>query len=176
MSKKLLAAMFVIGLSFCLTSSAHAATKDWGYVWTTSSATDSGKQKNFTLDQQPFAYLFINKDAVDPSTKNLNITWKWFSIGDEGKEKVAQEKYFSYNWKSGADADGNFQMWESPANWNDIQKSGDWRVRAEWSAKGGKGNGAAAANFNIIAPEPVSALLFLLGGAGLGIKRFFIKK
>jgi hypothetical protein len=67
------------------------------------------------------------------------------------------------------------QLWVSADTWSDLsskEKIGTWTVDAHLNSLKTNGQlgpviGGGSTTFNVVAPEPISAVLFLLGGAGL---------
>ncbi len=174
---------FALGLLYASgTAYAKQAGDDWS-LWTTVASGSETLQSNFGLTQQPYGYLFIDKDSIvnkkgkvlTPDT--IDIKWVWY---DEGK-KSSKEKDVKVDWAGNTDEAGNFQVWTSPKNWAGIANPGDWTVQVNWSALAGKNDTvfrapAKTANFSVVSPEPVSALLFLFGGIGLAARRLFSRK
>lgn len=76
-------------------------------------------------------------------------------------------------------------VWLTLNNWNTLtpeQKAGSWKVDGSYSLLNIIGGditstpaGKGMVSFNV-APEPISATLFLLGGAGLAVRRFTQKR
>jgi|GEM_PF-6971243 hypothetical protein len=174
MIKRFLSALFISMVCLCFAPRAQAQDAGWSLETTREGKTN--EKKNFNLNQQPYGYLFIDNDFFKTAPRKLDITWQWFYLGADGKEKEAQEKYLRLAWDSGLNKDGDFQMWESPDNWKGIEQAGNWKVKVAWNAVNGDGGvNRDGARFTI-APEPVSAILFLLGGAGLVTRKLTIRK
>jgi hypothetical protein len=133
-------------------------------TYVTDSNGGSTPVSTFTLDQQPWLFVSTPVDGF----KSVGATW-W-----------NDSKSFA-NAFSGTKG---YSKWLTNTEWNTYlpsEKLGSWKVLSSYAVldfeTGEYGpTTSTLKSFKVVAPEPISALLFLLGGAGLGIKRFFIKK
>lgn len=168
--KKTLLILFVVGISlFILNSSAFAAGQ-WNFKTTEKGSSDL--KTEFGWDEKPFSFLFINQDKFSPVPSELDVKLTWLY----GAEEQYLERFYHLSWENNLGAAGNFRIWEDPNRWNDIKQVGDWTAKVSWSANvDGEwtSNYSRTANFTVT-PEPVSSLLFLIGGislAGFGYRR-----
>jgi len=164
--KKLKTYIFVIfGLLF-LANSAWAAGQ-WDFK--TTDDNDRTLRTEFGWDDTPFAYFFVDKDKFLPQPTELDFKLTWLYDGEE----QSMERFYHLSWDNNLGSAGNFRIWEAPGQWDSIKQVGDWQVRAAWSANiDGEwtSNYIRTADFTVT-PEPISAVLFLLGGAGMAVLR-----
>jgi hypothetical protein len=167
MKKGFVAFLFAVGVlmsganAFAVTAPSYGFYGDPNSFYMYTSDSIGGKVKpTFTLDQQP--WLYINM----PGNGSKAYSASWFNT-NSGFSSVHDVDFTS--------AGGE---WLTISNWNNLskeQKLGLWNVNGSYAmSKTNKDGGELF--LNVVAPEPISALLFLLGGAGLGIRRFFVKK
>ncbi|MDP2923960.1 MAG: PEP-CTERM sorting domain-containing protein [Candidatus Omnitrophota bacterium] len=167
--KKTLLILFVAGISlFILNSSAFAAAK-WDFKTTEKGSSDL--KTEFGWDEKPFSFLFIDQDKFSPVPSELDIKLTWLY----GAEEQYSERFYHLSWSNNLGPKGNFRIWEDPDRWNDIRQVGDWIAKVSWSANVDDtwtSNFNKSANFTVT-PEPLSGILFAVGGVALA---FFRKK
>ena len=131
--------------------------------------TDEGsavRKEAFGWDEKPFA--FIQFDVDDPNTNlPLFVGWKWKFMG-KGHPFWEFEKVTTFS-------DVPLNIWDSLDNWDSYKKVGEWKVKTTWWNptlwSGKEGWGRHKVNFTVT-PEPVSSVLFLIGGAFLATFRY----
>jgi hypothetical protein len=113
----------------------------------------------FGLDQTPYLYLKLPENtqplnAFLESFRNLDWSlslWEPESGGQSGATLAI-----------GSDT----EYWLSPSNWDSIKKVGSWDVQGTYHYFLGGLHGKGQTLFSV-APEPISSILFLFGGAPL---------
>ena len=170
-------ALLILGVSLFVANGAYAGAKadDWS-LGTTSSFGSTTGQSTFTGGQQPYGYLTIDQSFFGKKTPTtVDVKWVWSYDGGKFEKDIVQ----NVSWSSNLDANGNFSLWSTPDKSITSEPAGDWTLKVKWGAAT-KNNiftpSAKTTSFNVVAPEPISATLFLLGGAGLAIRRFRGKK
>ena len=160
----LLYTLLGIGVVFMNQTAAHARLDPSLGLYMTEENSMSSKSI-FGLDEKPFAFLQFHLDDLDLGSP-LTIRWVWRFEGD----RIAKEYEKITNF--GGDP---LDLWNSLDNWDLHKRTGEWSVRAKWRNGIGDEKGKDLVNFTVT-PEPVSSLLFLLGGAGLAVTGYRKRK
>ncbi len=123
----------------------------------------------FDLHEEPFAY--IGFDVIDlNSYRPLELTWSWYFDTDMFVASESQRiSHFDNPF---------LDIWNSLDDWDNYARVGDWRTVISWEndvllSKGGWGS--QTVNFTVN-PEPVSSVLFLIGGATLAVRHYRKKR
>lgn len=111
------------------------------------------KKNNFGWNEQPWLYLLLPKAGLS----TVNSWWE-----DPNKE---------YHLVTAVIEEYDDEIWLNLANWNTIKKLGEWNVRASYFYATGE-IGAGSTRFTVT-PEPISSVLFLIGGAALVTRRYY---
>lgn len=122
------------------------------------------KKEVFGWDEKPFAFIQFDVNDLNIN-KPLKLWWKWRYDG-EGPVSHEFERITDF-------PENPLNLWNSLDNWNLHKKVGEWSVKTSWHNPGG-GTGSQIVNFTIT-PEPVSLILFLVGGIAL-TARYYQKK
>jgi len=111
----------------------------------------------------PWAFIKFEDTSLNTAAP-LYVNWIWQNIDDPSISKLDNEEFDLTGGVS-----GDFNIWRKPNNgfWTSNAEAGsNWQLQVSWYNLGGQ-NGQELTNF-AVAPEPVSTLLFLFGGAPLG--------
>lgn len=160
--KKIFASFVLLLASFCVSSTAFA---DYPNFFT--SDQESGSLVDtFTADQDIWLYIqlpasglsFTSYWTTDPTAGS------WLSYTTPTTEASS---WYKLNDLSFYDKDGN------EYGWDEIVQNGVWNIAGTYSYAIGKpAEGTLSTSFTINAvPEPISAGLFLIGGAALAVVR-----
>lgn len=140
-------------------------------------------QNNFNYDDAISTWFsFSNVNSVSP----IELQWTWTHLDGAATPGVTtktyyftydeEDPYLSFSKRAAGNIEGGTQSFE---NWwqSTGRKVGDWNVNLAW--KNGdidwQTNEHSSFNFKV-APEPVSSVLFLVGGLAMGgraLKRKF---
>ena len=150
---------------FLVLGAVNCAYADFTNIFTVGSNGSEVKQSVFTLNQTPWLYLELPSTGFnvaasvwsDPSSNPFTVT-----------EVGGNTKYW-LSLNSGLDESNN------PVTWNSVKQVGTWNITAGYlypfSTKDYAGAGETSFKVTAV-PEPVSTVLFLLGGATLAVRRF----
>jgi hypothetical protein len=165
--KKFVAVMALM-LGVCAFSSSAFATVAPSFMNLTDGDGSKNTVLNYNLKQQPWVSISL------PSTGFKLETASWTLPG--GTTQTSTPIFTS-----------NDDAWFTVSSWGSLtnaQKAGSWAVTGSYAtvtfdpakfAFNQSPTVSSTLRFNV-APEPISATLFLLGGAGLAIRRFRGKK
>ncbi len=103
----------------------------------------------FDWHEQP--WLFVRVPESDPSDQ-LRVDWSWWHSPDSD---ITQS----------FDTTTDTVAWLTLDDWDSAKRAGDWQVNAAYFYTGGE-RGGGSTSFTVT-PEPVSSVLFLLGGLSL---------
>ena len=129
---------------------------------------DENQKTEFGWDETPYIYYkFTFVDVSETDTLNIGATWgsptsDFYGTGD-------LITVFSGN---------NLELWHCLDNWNSgspARELGQWNVTTGWFLFDQSASGLDSTSFTVT-PEPVSSLLFLIGGAGLVTRRYYKRK
>lgn len=140
------------------TVKAHAASS---WIYTVESDGSTTFEDEFTLTgEKPWLYMNI---PGDPVLNGLAISW-W-----DAPSNTQQELVYDGSVSSN-------QVWLAldDATWDSIKEVGAWKVDGSYSIVTNNFDVVqekGSANFTVT-PEPISSVLFLVGGAGLVARRF----
>ncbi len=123
----------------------------------------------FDWGEEPFAY--IGFDVVDLNTRRpLELTWSWY---------FDTELFIASESQRISHFDEPFlDIWNSLDDWDNYARVGDWRLVMSWENDvlcDVGGWGSHTFNFTVT-PEPVSSVLFLIGGATLAVRVYRKKR
>ena len=166
--------IILIILGVCLFSANDKAEAVTNWDFYTTDKDSSALKAEFAMHEQPYSYLFVNKEKFSSTPLEMDIKWTWLYNGQE----EYLERYYHLPWDEFLDNNENFQIWETPSLWPDINESGLWETKVSWKAllsDGWTGYHNRSTSFTVT-PEPVSSLLFVAGGASLAIFRYKRKK
>jgi hypothetical protein len=146
----------------------------YAQMWMTGAKGSTIEQTSFTVNEQPWLYIRFFGDMAGTTkigTSQTNTEWTWDGV------KVADQSFLKFYLGSKNDIWIGFSEDYWKAN---MQLVGDWTISAYsmlndktgTSCGGELKNFGDAVNFKVNAvPEPVSALLFLTGGAAIAAFR-----
>ena len=154
-----------------LTSSAHAAATSLDAFYTTMSTANPYTSQNYFQYNDVFStyFSFSNVNSASP----IELQWTWTgpaSTGITTKEYAftydPEDPFFSFSKRSA----GNTEEGKSFADWwkTTGRQPGDWNVVLAWK-NGDTAGQTKAFDFKVgAAPEPISSVLFLVGGLAMG--------
>ncbi len=139
----------------------------WNFY--TSENNDTTLKNIFDLNDDPYAYLFVNKDMLVTTPDALDITWTWYYL--DGMHWVLQETDAdsARSWSANLDLNDNFNTWE-PLNAELIP--GRWKVDVKWLPSDSNSTCwyTKTAKFTVT-PEPLGCSLFALGSGVIALLR-----
>ena len=123
------------------------------------------QKSTFSLNEKPFTFIQFNPGDLN-TDRPMFLKWVW-QFGQGPSLATVREKITNFD-------DNPLNLWNSLDNWDLYKKVGNWSVKVNWwNGLGSMGSGIA--NF-VVTPEPVSSLLFLVGGVTLAATRLRKKK
>ena len=164
MNKKLFMGLAVLVFSLALVAgTAFAAgsggkTIDISTIYMVDSEGSTTQQDICGWNDTPWLYFELPSDA---GSNNIVAESWWYDADD-----VLQGHLVSYDTST---------IWQTLGDWDNVKSLDGWTVTAKYTATGPNTNGAGSTGFTVT-PEPISTILFLTGGATLGIRRFWKKR
>ena len=142
---------------FALANSAFAVgAGTFDKIYMTDADGSTTPKDSFGWDEQPWLYLRL----LEPG---FNLTLSFWKNPDN-------KKYFDI------DVDWDQDIWHTLKYWDDIKELGEWHVSAMYFQPGSNDwIGRGSADFTVT-PEPVSSVLFLVGGISLAATRLKRRK
>ncbi len=145
-----------------------------------------------TAQQSPWIYTSEEKGGIEKNKLNIDKTpWLYLRLPYAGRTSTTfwwtnsnANTYGSY--KTTPKSNTETEFWhnfndfdfideaDEIKTWSDVKRIGTWDLSATYSAPG-KPSGTYGYTFNIV-PEPISSVLFMLGGATLGLKIYRTRK
>jgi len=167
--KRLSIYLLSIGILIVALSGNVYATPPWldpslGPYMTDEESTTAKENQTFGWDETPF--VFLQFDVDDLNTNNsLSLCHIW---------EHESKNPWTWEWETITDfpKTNSLNFWGSIDNWDQYKKVGEWTVFVAWNnpaalkCDSGGGFGFQKINFTIT-PEPLSAMLFVIGGAVL---------
>lgn len=157
MKKSILTLLFIFAISFITISFAEN-------MFTSSDSNTGSRQDTFDIKgSSPWLFLAI------PEGNTTVTLFQWSSpvrtyymtpYNDAGSWYSFESFIFTNN-------SNNY-------SWNDIESIGNWDIALNYERKNGD-IGSLSTQFTMV-PEPISSVLFLLGGAGLALRQSRKKK
>ena len=133
----------IIGSLFLAGTTAFA--DNYNQIFMTDANGSTTPKTNFGWNETPWLYVKLSEIAE-------SITSAWWTDPNGNKYKIF-------------DAFSTDDIWLSPLNWSTIKKLGEWTITAVSHLDSGTVN-QGRLSFTVT-PEPVSSLLFILGGGAL---------
>jgi hypothetical protein len=138
-----------------------------GFYMTNGESTES--KDTFRWDETPFAFIQFDVDDLN-NEKPLILWWKW---------RYENSPWIFFEWEDTINfPEDKIQVRNSPDNWDFEKLAGKWTVQTTWRNPG-SGGGMSKTAFTVtspVVPEPISSLLFVIGGAFLTGKHFIKRK
>ncbi|NOZ68813.1 MAG: hypothetical protein GXP46_06120 [Deferribacteres bacterium] len=136
-------------------------------IYTVGSSGSTVEKTTFSWTEVPWLYFELPAGA---GTRNI-VTQSWWNDPNN-----IQRGYITQN-----EADNTIKVWQSlgSTKWNSIKKQGQWTILAQYDTTSSKTTGQGKTSFIVngpppppppVIPEPVSSVLFLVGGTILGIR------
>ncbi|MBI5416615.1 hypothetical protein HZA55_01500 [Candidatus Poribacteria bacterium] len=128
----------------------------------------------FGWNETPYLYIKLPSSGSYTLLSFIGQGNLGFSSNDE------QYVNFSYRYFKNPEVwfsiDEEFaSMYWDDMSWKDGKKTGWWYVESEYSKINGSSSGNAYTSYNVT-PEPVSSILFLIGGVALGARQYKKRK
>jgi len=157
----LLLSCFTVCLPKASAESSPSSLFEKFYMVVASGSTDAVKNNEFSLGQVP--YLYIKASSADLNWySNLISTWTSSSYTPYYIEFPAGDYLYTTGQEAWIAFDAEY--------WEDIVETGDWNVTASISGYNGT-TAFKVTSSPTVTPEPISAVLFLTGGAALFLRR-----
>jgi len=121
----------------------------------------STQQTIFEWDEKPWLHI----ELPYPDKYNVAVSWWVSPTGDLYYTSTLNNADFL--WIS---LDSGFDTTSNPVNWFDVREVGDWTVSASYHYASGA-VGSDSTSFTVT-PEPVSSVLFVVGGTVFALKRY----
>lgn len=148
MKKRILCFLiFVFSVVFFMGTRAEAFSFEEIYM--TNAEGSTTQVDVFGRNEQP--WLYLKAPESDPADQ-LRVDWSWWHSPDQG---------ISQSFGTTTDT----VAWLTLDAWDSAKRLGGWDVYAAYFYTGGE-KGGGSTNFTVT-PEPVSSVLFLLGGLSL---------
>lgn len=148
MNKKSIIRSLIIFL-FMAVLFTNNAFASFDQIFMTSQNGSTDIRTTYDLNETPWLYLKLPESS-------LNFTGAWWNDPDNNAHFVSQ----------GPTTDQ--EIWLSLLDWSTVKEAGQWNVNAFYSAANGA-YGTGSTSFTVT-PEPLSSLLFIVGGATLACR------
>lgn len=150
--------LFIILSIFVAFSVPAFAAGQFTEIYTTGSNGGTAPKSTFGWNETPWLYLKLPNPG-------LNVSSAWW--------QSPNSKYYF----TSTEPNNNQERWLTLNNWNDVKSSGPWSIDASYFYANNPNNpiGNGKTTF-VVSPEPISSILFLVGGAALIGSRKFRKK
>ena len=168
--KNIIVLSIVTGVLLISTSNASARELDLSMGAYMTDEGNTVEKDVFGWDETPFMFMQFDVDDLNVK-RSLHLNWVWWQDG-EWPVSLEFDKLTDFSGDS-------LNIWQAPKNWDNHREIGEWNVRATWwnpsfcSDKGGWGT--SKVNFTVT-PEPLSSILFLIGGTALVARRYLKRK
>lgn len=161
MCKKIIVTAGIACLSILVSLNSAFAISGFEEIFTTDSFESHTPKVNFGWNETPWLYLNLPSADFNASASFWN--------DPEGESFLVSA--FSNDDEYWLSLDNGWDSSGAPVNWSEVRRMGQWNVYASFLyATGGSGTGAT--NFTVT-PEPISSILFLIGGAALATRRYY---
>lgn len=156
MAKKLITGLAVILFSMVVLVNSPFA--DFEQIYMTDADGSTTSKTIFDWDETPWLYLRLPQSG-------LNVTGALWQDPDS-------RYYFTYSGRDTAQ-----DIWLTLHNWNDVKKLDLWNVKAVYLYPHNPSDriGWGSTSFTVT-PEPISFILFLVGGATLAARRYYKRR
>jgi len=147
--KTLLSIALLSFLSFVtVLQNASAAVLD---TYTVDSSSSTVAKNTFNLSETPFLYMKLSLSDIAPTQSFWNAP--------------SSTPYFEMTGPN-----LTLERWHSLTDWSTRKEAGEWTINSNVFYTGGT-TGTSVANFTVT-PEPISMVLFLIGGAPMAVSLY----